>query len=1125
MLDVNLLGETTIRLDGDPISRFRSQAEIALLAYLAHSGQTHNREALADLLWDAGTTEQSLSNLRTALTRLRKHVGDHLIVTRKTIAVTPAVHQQTDSARFQTLLTGAGRDRSAAGINQLMQGLDLYAGEFMTGFFLPNAPRFNDWLVVEQERLRQLALRGYRQLAGWQEEQGDFAAGVIIARGWLAWDPLDETAQGQLMRLLAFDGRVSEALEVYEKYRHLLQTELSISPAPDLTALYQSIQDSSLPPPVISPSPLHNLPRALTPLYGRKNEIEELVNTLLNPAYPLVAITGVGGMGKTSLALAAGRQLIAGQHPFLDGVWFVSLEGIENDTPEKVGEEVAALVGQAIGLYFHSESDLWSQLLGQLAPKNLLLILDNIEQFLTVASDLILGLLEAGDGIHILTTSRTTLPLTASFTFPLTGLETPTQVSAEALQNESVRLFAERARRLATTFHLEKHLTEVVSICQFVEGMPLGIELAAASLGSLMVDEIMPALTNNLQLLNSTRRDLPPRQRTFHAVFDYTWQLLDPREQALLAQISIFRGGFTRQAAEAVASDIGSSLYNLQHHALLRRDETGRYRMHPLLRQLAGEKLNGSNRSDLSELALNQHAFYFTSLAQSFEKELQCDEGQEAIQTLFIEQANLRVAWQHAVQTRQWQLIANCLDSIHYFYQRRGFFSEEAAFVDIAIAALQATMEEGDIPLTSLLSRLLTVRAWDYFYSAQFETGIKAIERACELAQRVENAGIEAQARLTWARILSTQHEHEPALAQYEQAVALAKSAQNQILEADGWIGISEQLPWLAKFNQAEESLRRAFDLCQAQQYKPGEMKALHLLGRQASRKEAFADSIHYYEQAIQICRLLGDVAEEAEVLGSLGVGLTEQGDLVGSLTILKKALTMFRRLNMPESEQWILGQLGYSAIMLGDYATAEKHLTDALMIAIQLKDAFWQAWVKLRLGWMWNERGEADKALPFITEAFQTVEQLQQIPLKARVLYDWGNVLLSQTDWANAELKFQSAYDIWHERGQTQIALLALAGLAYVAYEQEMLTSAANYAEQLWKTLQESPALAERADLIVYWMVGMVWQGLGDSRADNVWEKAQTLLRERSEKITDDGARQMFLQNIPVHRAIMESL
>jgi outer membrane protein assembly factor BamD (BamD/ComL family) len=138
--------------------------------------------------------------------------------------------------------------------------------------------------------------------------------------------------------------------------------------------------------------------------------------------------------------------------------------------------------------------------------------------------------------------------------------------------------------------------------------------------------------------------------------------------------------------------------------------------------------------------------------------------------------------------------------------------------------------------------------------------------------------------------------------------------------------------------------------------------------------------------------------------------------------------------------------------------------------------------------------------------------------------LYQWGNVLLSQTDWAQAEQKFRGAYDLWHGQGQTQNAMLALAGLAYAAYQQEILTTAAAHAEQLWQTLQESPALAERVDLKVYWMLGMVWQGLGDSRTDNLWKEARTLLQQRSEKFSNEAARQMFLEEVPARRAILKS-
>lgn len=430
-------------------------------------------------------------------------------------------------------------------------------------------------------------------------------------------------------------------------------------------------------------------------------------------------------------------------------------------------------------------------------------------------------------------------------------------------------------------------------------------------------------------------------------------------------------------------------------------------------------------------------------------------------------------------------------------------------------------METEDVPLTSLLSRLLTLQAEGYYVFAKFEEGMKTAEQACELAQRVKDTGLEAQARVAIAQLLF--RDHAKALSQFEQVVTLAKMAEDPFLEADGLSQIGKHLKWQGKYEQARESLEHALHLCKSLPYKSGELDTLIRLATVAAGEENHSESIAHEEQALQLCRLMGDVAKEALVLGNMAVSLAALGDLVGRQRYLKEALAIRRRLNLPSDICMTVGELGYTSIELGDYASAERFLTEALEIAIQIKDEFWQAWVQLRLGHLWYERGDLEKSLSLIMEAFQRVERIQNIPLQARVLYDWGNVLVGQGDWRGAEQKFQAAYDLWRARGKMENSLLALAGSSYVAYQQESKTTAASQAEQLWQTWQESPAWAERANLKLYWMLGMVWQGLEDSRADNLWKKAQALLQQRSEKIDDIGARQMFLQNVSVHRAILE--
>jgi DNA-binding SARP family transcriptional activator len=410
MLTLTLLGQVAIARDGEPISGFRSQTEIALLVYLAHTGQVHSREALADLLWDASSTAQSLSNLRTTLSRLRVHVGEELLITRTTIAMRPASRAGVDSVLLQSELQAIAVPQSPDEAARLVAALRLYAGDFLAGFYLAGAPRFNEWVVVEQEYLRQQVIAGLQWLIAYALDQPDPLLGIAAAQQWLTMDELNETAHAHLIHLLALNGQTTAALTQAERLTRLLDEELGVSPQPATVHLVERIRKGELSP---APSRVprqwravsHNLPRELTPFVGRAAERATLVDRLLDPACPLVTLTGQGGMGKTRLALAAAREIAeqAAEH-FPDGMGFVSLA--EVDSQDATSDGMAAAIGAALKLSFQGGRPPAQQLLALLGSMSCLIILDNCEHLLDGdLPDLVIDLLQAGPGVHLLATS------------------------------------------------------------------------------------------------------------------------------------------------------------------------------------------------------------------------------------------------------------------------------------------------------------------------------------------------------------------------------------------------------------------------------------------------------------------------------------------------------------------------------------------------------------------------------------------------------------------------------------------------------------------------------------------------------------------------------------------------
>jgi predicted ATPase/DNA-binding SARP family transcriptional activator len=655
ILTLRLLGTPQVSRDGSPVTGFISSKAQGLLYYLAVTGRAHTREALAGLFWSDMPEVQAAKNLRNVLSNLRALAGQQLVITRQEVTFDRASAYWLDVELFlSTLGDAATRDLGA-----LHRAVELYQGDFLDGFYVSEALAFEEWVLGRRSLLKGHVLQALHTLVTRHLEREEYAAGIDYANNLLAIEPWREETHRHLMVLLARSRQRSAALAQYETCRRVLARELQVEPMHETTALYEHIRAAAAPPP-------HNLPPQPTAFVGRQAELAEVTRFLSNPGAQLLTLVGPGGIGKTRLALQAAARCVEPEASydthFADGVFVVplavGLPGMGEAQPSLI-----AAMADALQFSFQGPVHPQAQLLGYLREKRMLLVLDNFEHLVAEARQLG-DILRLAPGIKLLVTSRTRLNLQEEWLLELTGLEYPSggaEGEAPAAQAarpleaySAIALFVQQARRVRPGFVLEAASEPaVVRICQLAEGVPLAIELAASWLRVLSGAEILAELEQGLDFLTSSLQNVPARHRSLRAVFEHSWALLPPLEQSLFQRLSVFRGGFRREAAASVVGASLPLLAGLADKSLLRRNADGRNEVHELLRQYADEHL----RADAAEFEQvhDQHCHYYADLLTAYQPQLQGTgaELQAAMATLNAERENVRAAWNWAVEHRK----------------------------------------------------------------------------------------------------------------------------------------------------------------------------------------------------------------------------------------------------------------------------------------------------------------------------------------------------------------------------------------------------------------------------------------------------------------------------------------
>lgn len=445
-----------------------------------------------------------------------------------------------------------------------------------------------------------------------------------------------------------------------------------------------------------------NLPAQLTTFFGRTAEIVELTQHLTNAIARLITIVGPGGMGKTRLALAVAQSLLDMQiqadstslqassikhQTYADGVYFVAL------APLRAPEHIAPAIAEAIDLHFQADKRFpKQQLIDYLRLKQVLLVLDNFEH-LQAGTELILELLQECPGLRMLVTSREQLQLSSETLFVLERMALPsTATLPDVLSYSAVQLFVETARRVRPKFTATAtNAQAIVRICQLVGGMPLGIILAAAWVEVLSCDEIVIELSQGFDFLESELRDLPERQRSMRAVLAQSWQRLTDAERTVLMRMAVFRGGFTRVAAQHVAGASVRMLSSFVNKSLLQCEANRRYTLHEFLRQFAEAELEAAGQTAVT-LAL--HCGYYTDFLHQRAPDLKGHHQVAALDAIEADFENVRAAWEWAVDRRSFEAIGRALESLYWYCEIRCRFHEELALLQLARTALAPMVGE-----------------------------------------------------------------------------------------------------------------------------------------------------------------------------------------------------------------------------------------------------------------------------------------------------------------------------------------------------------------------------------------------------------------------------------------------
>jgi len=628
--------------------------------------------------------------------------------------------------------------------------------------------------------------------------------------------------------------------------------------------------------------PKTQLPTERTPFVGRKQEILEIQRQLGKTR--LLSLTGPGGIGKTRLALKAAEGLTG---DFEDGVFFVPL------APIRSVKDLIQTIAEGLKFPIATHEDPQHQLLRYLRNRQLLLVIDNFEHLLDGVG-IVSEILQAAPAVKVLATTRERLNLQSETMIQVGGLAFPGQPGSIALTYDAILLFLQSASKVRPGFEPSPgELDQVASICQFVGGMPLAIELAAAWLHVLNVDEIAQELQKDIDILVTDVRDAPERHRSIRAVFDHSWSMLDRTEQEVFMRLSVFRGGFTREAARQVA---GASLHHLAgfvNKSFLSHDpDSGRFEAHELLRQYAQEQ---PGETPAAHLPLQEaHAAFYADFMQQNWGRLKCSQQMLALSEIEADIENVRAAWRFYLDQRKPAQIWKLIYGTWYVYWIRWW---NHAGMELFAQAATAFQGEDDEEARAIRALAMAFQGYFMAWLGLAKQGYEIAGQAVAILERLDHPRALAFAYDSLAVNAYFLYRYTEEIQAIDKMVEIARALDD---------------PWLLAFT-------------------------LFAQGMAALVQEDFARARQLAEKNLDLYEKVGDVIGSTTPLIVLGHASLALGELEEAREFYLRCLQVSQETGFYYATQTASKYLCKVALSLGKVAEAERYLVQSLRITKEI--------------------------------------------------------------------------------------------------------------------------------------------------------------------------------------------